>query len=174
MVNSKIIFVIYRHNFVLKFCLYINRSSRKRNSNRNSNNSSIFAGVSPQQLAPASLLGCTMFFEAHGPRKDSTPFNPNVSGDSETSGCWHPFHNPLKFKSLKSPDIARSPLGYFKISSLLQIFYFGGSSSGEREFSMRHLILCHPVLLPSFSQHQGLFQWVGSLHQVAKVLEFQS
>ena len=28
-----------------------------------------------------------------------------------------------------------------------------------------------PVLNPS--QHQGLFQWVGSLHQVAKVLELQ-
>ena len=26
-----------------------------------------------------------------------------------------------------------------------------------------HLILCHPILLPSnLSQHQGLFQWVGS------------
>ena len=36
----------------------------------------------------------------------------------------------------------------------------------------------HPLSSPSppafnFSQHQGLFQWVGSLHQVAKVLEFQ-
>ena len=36
----------------------------------------------------------------------------------------------------------------------------------------------HPLSsssLPSFnlSQHQGLFQWVNSLHQVAKVLEFQ-
>ena len=35
----------------------------------------------------------------------------------------------------------------------------------------------HPLLSPSppafnLSQHQGLFQWVGSLHQVAKVLEF--
>ena len=42
-----------------------------------------------------------------------------------------------------------------------------------------HLILCHLLLLlpspPSFnlSQHQGLFQWVSSSHQVAKVLEFQ-
>ena len=26
---------------------------------------------------------------------------------------------------------------------------------------------------PNPSQHQGLFQWVGSLHQVAKVLELQ-
>ena len=35
-----------------------------------------------------------------------------------------------------------------------------------------------PLMPPSpptfnLSQHQGLFQWVGSLHQVAKVLEFQ-
>ena len=26
----------------------------------------------------------------------------------------------------------------------------------------------------NLSQHQGLFQWVSSLHQVAKVLEFAS
>ena len=36
----------------------------------------------------------------------------------------------------------------------------------------------HPVLSPSFpafnlSQHQGLFKWVSTSHQVAKVLEFQ-
>ena len=36
----------------------------------------------------------------------------------------------------------------------------------------------HPLSSPfspafNLSQHQGLFQWVGSLHQVAKVLEFQ-
>ena len=31
----------------------------------------------------------------------------------------------------------------------------------------KHLILCCPLLLPS--QHQGLFQWVGFSHQVAKV-----
>ena len=36
----------------------------------------------------------------------------------------------------------------------------------------------HPLLSPSHptfnvSQYQGLFQWVSSLHQVAKVLEFQ-
>ena len=36
----------------------------------------------------------------------------------------------------------------------------------------------HPLSLPSppalsLSQHQGLFQWISSSHQVAKVLEFQ-
>ena len=38
-----------------------------------------------------------------------------------------------------------------------------------------HLILCHPLYPPTFnlSQHQGLFHWVSSLHQVTKVLEFQ-
>ena len=37
----------------------------------------------------------------------------------------------------------------------------------------------HPLLSPSppafsLSQHQGLFKWVSSLHQVAKVLEFSA
>ena len=36
----------------------------------------------------------------------------------------------------------------------------------------------HPLFSPSspafnLSQHQGLFKWISSLHQVAKVLEFQ-
>ena len=45
----------------------------------------------------------------------------------------------------------------------------------ESVMPSNHLILCHPLLLlPSvFPGHQGLFQWVGSSHQVAKVLEFQ-
>ena len=34
-----------------------------------------------------------------------------------------------------------------------------------------HLILCRPLLLlPPILQHQGLFQWVISSHEVAKVL----
>ena len=42
-----------------------------------------------------------------------------------------------------------------------------------------HLILCLPLSSSSppalnLSQHQGLFQWVSSLHQVAKVLEFSA
>ena len=38
-----------------------------------------------------------------------------------------------------------------------------------------HLILCQPPspLALNLSQHQGLFQWVGSSHQVAKVLDLQ-
>ena len=36
------------------------------------------------------------------------------------------------------------------------------------------LIFCHPLLLLSiFSSNQGLFQWVSSSYQVAKILELQ-
>ena len=43
----------------------------------------------------------------------------------------------------------------------------------ESVMPSNHLLLCHPLLLPHLSQHQGLFQWVSSSHQVAKELEFQ-
>ena len=46
--------------------------------------------------------------------------------------------------------------------------------STESVMPSNHLIL--PLSSPpalNLSQHQGLFQWVSSLHQVAKVLEFQ-
>ena len=37
-----------------------------------------------------------------------------------------------------------------------------------------HLILCHPLLLlPPIPPSIRVFQWVNSLHEVAKVLEFQ-
>ena len=52
--------------------------------------------------------------------------------------------------------------------SLLKLMSF------ESVMPSNHLILCRPLssCLPS-SQHLGLFQWVGSLHQVAKVFKFQ-
>ena len=46
-----------------------------------------------------------------------------------------------------------------------------------RFMSVESMMLSHPLPLSSFafnfSQHQGLFQWVGSSSQVAKVLELQ-
>ena len=46
----------------------------------------------------------------------------------------------------------------------------------ESVMPSNHLILCCPLSPPvllNLSQHQGLFQWVGSSHQVAKVSEHQ-
>ena len=37
----------------------------------------------------------------------------------------------------------------------------------ESVMPSNHLILRHPLLLPSISQHQGLFQEISSLHQVS-------
>ena len=48
------------------------------------------------------------------------------------------------------------------------------SNSTESVRPSKHLILCHTSPSPpalSLSQHQGVFQWVCSSHQVAKVLE---
>ena len=36
-----------------------------------------------------------------------------------------------------------------------------------------HPLLSPSALTPNLSQHQGIFQWVNSSHEVAKVLEFQ-
>ena len=54
----------------------------------------------------------------------------------------------------------------------------GGSILPLRMPSLLPHDLCHERSSPSppalsVPQHQGLFQWVGSLHQVAKVLEHQ-
>ena len=48
-------------------------------------------------------------------------------------------------------------------------------TSIESVMRSRHHILCCPLLLlpPNPSQHQSLFQWVNSSHEVAKVLKFQ-
>ena len=48
-------------------------------------------------------------------------------------------------------------------------------TSIESVMPSSHLILCRPLPLlpPNPSQHQSLFQRVNSLHELAKVLEFQ-
>ena len=57
---------------------------------------------------------------------------------------------------------------FFTISlSLLKLM------SIESVMPSNRLILCRPLLLSScLSQHQGLFHWVGSSHQVAKYWSF--
>ena len=52
------------------------------------------------------------------------------------------------------------------------------SRSLPKVMSTESVMPSHPLMSPSpptfnLSQHQGLFKWVNSLHQVAKVLEFQ-
>ena len=98
------------------------------------------------------------------------------------SFCWIPEQwsaeqSSVQFSSgaqscptLWDPMVTRQASLFFTISqSLLK------PMSIESVMPSNHLILCRPLLLlPSiFPQHQGLFQWVSSSHQVAKGLEFQ-
>ena len=62
----------------------------------------------------------------------------------------------------------RASLSITNSRSLLRL------TSIESVMPSSHLILCHPLLLlpPNPSQHQSLFQWVNSLHEVAKYWSF--
>ena len=78
-------------------------------------------------------------------------------------------------------------LSKFLFSTHLKISFMSGLPVHHQlpEFTQTHahwvshaIQPSHPLLSPSppafnLSQHQGLFKWVSSLHQVAKVLEFQ-
>ena len=59
----------------------------------------------------------------------------------------------------------QSSLSFTISHSLLKLM------SIESVMPSNHLILCPPAL--NLSQNQGLFQWVSSSHQVAKVLELK-
>ena len=63
----------------------------------------------------------------------------------------------------------QAPLSFTISQSLLRFMTI------ESIMLSNHLILCRPLspFAFSLSQHQGLFQRVSSLHQVAKVLELQ-
>ena len=66
-------------------------------------------------------------------------------------------------------EVHQASLSFTISQSLLKLM------SIELVIPSNHLILCclpSPLAL-SLSQHQGLFQGVGSSHQVAKVLELQ-
>ena len=60
----------------------------------------------------------------------------------------------------QAPQPSPSPGSLFQLMSI------------ESVMLSNHLILCCPLAFNP-SQHQDLFQWVSSLHQVAKVLELQ-
>ena len=87
----------------------------------------------------------------------------------------------------------RSLVGYSPVQSLSRVRLFATPWITARQASLSitnsrsslrlksiesvmpssHLILCHPLLSFNPSQHQGLFHWVSSSHQVGKLLEFQ-
>ena len=57
-------------------------------------------------------------------------------------------------------NISQSLLKLMSVESVMDIY------------PPNYLMLCHPLLL-NLSHHQGLFQWVGTSHQVDQALELQ-
>ena len=89
---------------------------------------------------------------------DLHPSNLSLFNHSFMSSSFHP--HGLQHSRFLSTTICRSFLTFMSIEPVML---------------SKYLILCHSFfLLPSVSQHQGLFQWVGSLHQLAKVFVWLS
>ena len=108
--------------------------------------------------------------------------SPHVTGQEQHRGlvsCWSAAQPDGKVKLLLLVQCLRhvwlsttpctaprqASLSFTLSQSLLKLM------SIESVMPSNHLILFHCPLLPSIfpSQHQGLFQWVSSSHQVAKV-----
>ena len=82
-------------------------------------------------------------------------------------------HSPALVQLLSRVQLSATPWTAAHQASL-SITYSKSLSklmSIESVMPSNHLILCRPAL--NLPQHQGLFKWVSSSHQVAKVLEFQ-
>ena len=106
------------------------------------------------------------------------------------SSHWHPClcschsfswtkHSPPRFSSVQSLSRVRLFVTPWTTAHQASLS-ITNSRSLLKLMSISLVILQppHPLLSPSphafnLSQHQGLFLWVSSLHQVAKVLEFQ-
>ena len=125
----------------------------------------------------------------------SPPFPTRNAGSLQKCSCPHPFQRGRNSMNPVHPCCQAPPPPQFSsVQSLshFQLFVtlwtaacqaslsITNSQSPPKLMSIKsvmpsnHLILCHPLLLPSiFPSIRVLFQWVNSSQQVAKVLEFQ-
>ena len=99
------------------------------------------------------------------------------SGSASLPNCmmvhWHPFSSIQFIQSCPTlrphgPQHARSPI-HHQLPEFTQthVHWVGDAIQPSHPLSSPS----PPV--PNTSKHQGLFQWVSSSHQVARVLEFQ-
>ena len=104
-------------------------------------------------------------------------FNFSLSPSNDYSGLISCRLDWLDLLAVQETSQESSPTPQFKsINSLAFSFLYSPTLTSIQSVmpSNRPALCCPLILLPSiFSQHQGLFQWVSSSHQVTKVLEFQ-
>ena len=144
-------------------------------------------------LVVACRLSCPAACGILAPWPGIEPGSPALQGRFLTTG---PPGKSLKWIILRAMKILQWFLYLFKFSSVqslscVQLFVTPWTAASQASLSItnsRSLLKLvhrvsdaiqpsHPLLMPSppalnVSQHQGLFKWVSSLHQVAKVLEF--
>ena len=129
-------------------------------------------GAHQGQLGPQLWLEATKLAKVMGSRLDI--WRPGRLGSHLVVPPEPSTLTSLIFQSLVFKSDSLKPYGLQHSRPLGPLSPGIGSSSCPLT---RWCYLSHPLSLPSFafylSQHQGLFQWVSSLHQVAKVLELQ-
>ena len=111
----------------------------------------------------------------------------------DASRCNEPHVKSFKFSGAKIDSSGRVMFWNSSVQSLSCVQLFSASWTAARQASLsftisqsllklmsvelvmssNHLILCQPLSAFNLSQHQGLFQWANSSHQVAIVLELQ-
>ena len=151
----------------------------------------------PPEVFPSPLTE-TLSFRCSGPKLQlslnyfifSLP-SPTASGkfvfstfkiDLKSQGSLLPLWSKSPFSSVQFSSVAEScptlcdPMN--RSTPGLPVHTAPGVHSDSRPSNK----WCHPAIspgsspsppAPNLSQHQSLFQWVNSLHEVAKVLEFQ-
>ena len=90
-----------------------------------------------------------------------TPFHPSVQFSSVAQSCL-PLCDPMNLSTPGLPVHHRFP-------EFTQIH----AHQVDNAIQPSHPLSSPSPPAPNPSQHQGLFQWVNSSHEVAKVLEFQ-
>ena len=83
------------------------------------------------------------------------------------SGRWQWTERSCVLLFVTSWTAARPILHYFPQFAQIHVHWIGDAIQPS------HLLLSPSHLAFNLSQHQGLFWWVGSSHQVAKLLELQ-
>ena len=108
----------------------------------------------------------------------SSPFHLELTFSSEEQRNYNESCDPVQISSVAQscPTLCdpmnRSMLG-LPVHHQLPEFTQTHVHSDSDAIQPSHPLLSSSPPALNLSQHQGLFQWVSSLHQVVKVLEFQ-
>ena len=109
----------------------------------------------------------------------TVPSNGNTKMNKMFLSLRNLYSSQVQFSSVQSHSCVQLFVTPWAATHQASLFIINSQSllkliSIESVTSSNHLILSSPSP-PTFnlSQHQGLFKWVSSLHQMAKLLEFQ-